>query len=76
MQDSLLSNDMSSKEEILQSKGGGGLLYICLEKFNGKVRALICLHKKPCFPKDMSSKKEIYAEQGWWCILVYLLGEV
>eukprot|EP00957_Ditylum_brightwellii_P010880 824421-Ditylum_brightwellii.AAC.1 len=56
--------DTSFKEEIFQSKNGGGLLYISLEKFDGEVRALWHIWKKPSFQKDMSSNEEILQSKG------------
>eukprot|EP00957_Ditylum_brightwellii_P010881 824421-Ditylum_brightwellii.AAC.2 len=67
---------MHSKEEILQSKGNCGLLHICLEKFDGEVKAFTHSCKNACSPMDMSSKEEIYAEQRGWMLVAYLLGEV
>eukprot|EP00957_Ditylum_brightwellii_P105341 8030886-Ditylum_brightwellii.AAC.1 len=48
---------MSSVDEKLNSKGGGGLVSIYLEKVDGEVRVLVYFCKKPDSPKDMSSKK-------------------
>eukprot|EP00957_Ditylum_brightwellii_P113800 8676562-Ditylum_brightwellii.AAC.1 len=59
-------NDMSAKEEILQSKN---------ERFDWEERALMHLCKKPHVPKDMSSKEEILQNKGRLSV-AYLLGEV
>eukprot|EP00957_Ditylum_brightwellii_P154310 11742866-Ditylum_brightwellii.AAC.1 len=50
--------DIFAKEEILHSKGGGGL------SLDGEVRALMCLPEKPSSPKDISSEEEILQSKG------------
>eukprot|EP00957_Ditylum_brightwellii_P061989 4704399-Ditylum_brightwellii.AAC.1 len=49
---------ISSKEEIFQCKGGGGLLV------DGKITVVMCLYKKPGSLKDTFFKEEIFQCKG------------
>eukprot|EP00957_Ditylum_brightwellii_P078014 5929765-Ditylum_brightwellii.AAC.1 len=67
---------MSSKEEILQSKGGGELLYICLEKLDGERQGIMDSLQGIQFSKEYVFQGSDIAEKGSWWIVVYLLGDI